>query len=140
MPDCLLDSNAISAVMQCDPNMERMLHALNAEEQVVTSVVVEGEILFGIARLPEGSRKRALAAALAGVLERLHDILDLDSSMAGRYAALKADLYARGLPIGENDLWIAATALEHGLVLVTRDVHFKSIPGLRIQDWSESQS
>ncbi|HEV8045487.1 MAG TPA: PIN domain-containing protein [Rubrobacter sp.] len=40
-----------------------------------------------------------------------------------------------GRPIPENDIWIAATALQHGLVLVTRDSHFEHVEGLRVERW-----
>ena len=43
-------------------------------------------------------------------------------------------LKAKGRPIPENDIWIAA-ALYHGLTLVSRDVHFAEVEGLRIADW-----
>ncbi len=54
---------------------------------------------------------------------------------ARRYAAIKNELRRQGRPIPENDLWIAATALEHGLLLVTRDEHFQHIGGLEIERW-----
>jgi predicted nucleic acid-binding protein len=40
-----------------------------------------------------------------------------------------------GTPIPENDVWIAAVALEHGWPLATRDAHFARVPGLTVQDW-----
>jgi predicted nucleic acid-binding protein len=42
-----------------------------------------------------------------------------------------------GRPIDTNDIWIAAVALVHGLVLVTSDEHFRYIPDLSIEDWSQ---
>jgi tRNA(fMet)-specific endonuclease VapC len=44
-------------------------------------------------------------------------------------------LRGEGRPIPENDLWIAATASEHGLVLVTRDEHFDRVEGLLVERW-----
>jgi tRNA(fMet)-specific endonuclease VapC len=51
------------------------------------------------------------------------------------YGELKAVLRDRGTPIPENDLWIAAIARQHDTPLVTRDVHFDAIPGLRVERW-----
>ena len=49
---------------------------------------------------------------------------------AEHYARLFVQLKRAGMPIPDNDLWIAALALEHDLQLITRDHHFKSIPQL----------
>jgi tRNA(fMet)-specific endonuclease VapC len=49
---------------------------------------------------------------------------------AEHYARLFVQLKRAGTPIPDNDLWIAALALEHDLQLITRDHHFKSIPQL----------
>jgi len=50
---------------------------------------------------------------------------------------LKAALRALGKPIPENDLWIAAVAIQHGLVRVSRDEHFQNLPGLEIERWED---
>ncbi len=54
---------------------------------------------------------------------------------ADAYARIKQSLAAVGMMIPENDLWIAAFALEHSLPLATRDEHFTRIPGLSMLDW-----
>jgi predicted nucleic acid-binding protein len=56
--------------------------------------------------------------------------LAIDAPVSHRYASLHRALRARGMPIPTNDLWIASLALEHGLVLYTRDRRFADIPGL----------
>ena len=53
-----------------------------------------------------------------------------DRETAEQYARLFVQLKRAGTPIPENDLWIAALALEHDLVLITRDRHFACIPQL----------
>lgn len=50
--------------------------------------------------------------------------------MSHRYAQIHKALRGRSKPIPTNDLWIAAIAIEHGLVVYTRDAHFKNVPGL----------
>jgi tRNA(fMet)-specific endonuclease VapC len=57
---------------------------------------------------------------------------------ARRYAELRLALKRAGRPIPSNDLWIAATCLRHGLVLVTADAHFTHCPGLVVENWLES--
>ena len=66
-------------------------------------------------------------------LIRPFEVLDVTVATARAYGALSRGLRQRGAPIGDNDIWIAATALVHGLPLVSRDAsHFGCIPGLRV--------
>ena len=58
--------------------------------------------------------------------------VDTDAPVSHRYAALHHALRLKGRPIPTNDLWIAAIAMEHGLVLYTRDAHFEAVPGLAL--------
>ena len=44
-------------------------------------------------------------------------------------------LQAKGRPLPENDIWVAAVALQHGLTLVTRDAHFNEITSLAVVAW-----
>lgn len=60
-------------------------------------------------------------------------VFPFNDAVAWRAASIFADLRRRGFPTGENDLWIAATAIEAGETLVTRNVkHFREIRGLKI--------
>ena len=135
MPDRLLDANAISAAMKRQETFEQYLAALPPDDALLTSVVVEGEIRFGIARLPHGRRKKGLGEAFLQILASLDGILAITRPIANRYAELKFDLWRRGRPMGENDLWIAATASAHRLTVVTSDAIFKNIRGLPVEHW-----
>ena len=53
----------------------------------------------------------------------------------GRFRTLKDQLAKAGTPIPDNDLWIAAVGLEHGLPVATRDQHFARVPGLEVFHW-----
>lgn len=55
---------------------------------------------------------------------------------ARHYAQIRWSLKQRGKPIPENDLWIAAACIQHSLPLLSRDAHFKLVPGLTVQDWT----
>lgn len=72
---------------------------------------------------------RALAAASA--------VLSCDAETAACYGELKASLRAKGTPIPENDLWIAALATQHGLTVASRDEYFDVVPGLVRVAWTE---
>jgi len=58
-----------------------------------------------------------------------------DQATTERYGQIKAELAQVGRPIPDNDLWIAAIARQHGLVLATRDAHFAHVPGLQTLTW-----
>ena len=55
-------------------------------------------------------------------------ILDVTAETAQRYAEIDGYLWSKGRPIPRNDVWIAASALEHGCVLITGDAHFRELP------------
>lgn len=66
-----------------------------------------------------------------------HEIIEITDDLAEHYARTRAILERRGVIIGGNDLWIAATALAHGATLVSANTgEFTRIPGLAIEDWS----
>jgi tRNA(fMet)-specific endonuclease VapC len=99
--------------------------------EVFLCVTVVGELLFGAAKSAKTDVNRSR-------IERLLDVCPLiahDLETAKRYGFLKAELRSRGRPIPENDLWIAATSLQHGLILVTEDRHFEHVDGLQVEAW-----
>jgi tRNA(fMet)-specific endonuclease VapC len=62
-------------------------------------------------------------------------VLGCDIETARRYGEIKNALRAKGRPIPENDIWIAAIALEHDLAVVTRDAHLNEIESLKVSPW-----
>lgn len=62
-------------------------------------------------------------------------VLTCDLQMARHYALLKMHLRVKGKPIPENDLWIAALAKQHDLILATYDNHFREIDDLTTVAW-----
>lgn len=100
-----------------------------AEKLYVNSVVL-GELLGGFAA---GTREAKNRAELSRFLESPRvEVLPITGLTADSYALVYAALRRKGQPIPTNDLWIAASALEHGAALLTRDAHFAQIEGLRI--------
>ena len=127
----LLDTNAISAVMRADTQMASWLSSLRADDRVVISTISRGEILFGLGRLPRGRRRADLEAKA----QKLFAALPCESippAAGDFYAGLKIAQQSRGLPLDENDLWIAATTLAINATLVSRDSDFQAIPGLAV--------
>jgi tRNA(fMet)-specific endonuclease VapC len=62
-------------------------------------------------------------------------ILSCDLQVAREFGRLKQGLRAKGRPLPENDIWIAAIASYHRLIMVTRDRHFRDIDDLPIAEW-----
>jgi len=127
----LLDTNAISDLMRAEKRIENWMAGLDPGDRLVTCTVVRGELLFGIARLPEGKRRTELELAGRRFLEALH--CEPIPKMAGDfYASIKLARQQRGLALDENDLWVAATALALGSTLVSRDADFARVDGLTV--------
>jgi predicted nucleic acid-binding protein len=119
MTRILLDTSAYSALLRGD---ERVRDALRQAEEVRVNPVVLGELLAGFLR---GRHRRRNEEELRQFLAspRVH-IVPIDEQTAERYALVLAALRRRGRPIPSNDLWIAASAAQHGLRLLTLDAHF----------------
>jgi tRNA(fMet)-specific endonuclease VapC len=124
----LLDTSAYSALQRGHPPI---LEVLRRSETVSVSAVVLGELYSGFRA---GNRRAKNTAQLAQFLSKPSvRVLNVTEETALRYAQVDAYLRKRGRPIPRNDVWIAAVALEHGLQLLTLDVHFREIPLLLIQ-------
>lgn len=119
----MLDTSAYSAFMRGKAWVKERLH--EADEIVLNPAVI-GEILAGFRR---GSRTRHNRALLAQFLDSPRVRVEaIDDETAERYAVILDDLRNRGIAVPTNDLWIAATAMQHGLLLLTTDRHFARVP------------
>ena len=92
--------------------------------RVYFTAVGEAELRYGVAILPAGKRRTALAQAIEGILEEdFRDrILPFDSQAADAYAAIAAARRAAGQVISQFDCQIAAIARAHGARVATRNV------------------
>lgn len=121
----LLDTNAYVAFKGGDP---ATLEIIRLAGEIRLSAVVLGELLAGFAL---GTREAENRRELSAFLESPRvSFTPVGGETAGFYAGLFARLRARRRPIPTNDLWLAATALEHGLAVATHDAHFDGIDGL----------
>ena len=131
----LLDTNAFSDLMREHPKMDARLAKVSSLHRAVICPVVRGEIRYGIERLPQGKRREELKTKAA----KLFAILPCEPmpEVAGdHYARVKLTRQRKGLALDENDLWIAATALALGAVLISRDSDFQQIDRLRVENWT----
>jgi len=125
MNPILLDTNAYVAFKRGDAEALAILRAANA---IGLSAVVVGELLSGFALgNREADNRRELSEFLASPRVML---LPVTEDTAGFYAHVYRQLRCKGKPIPTNDLWIAATALQHGFAVFSHDRHFAEIDGL----------
>ena len=124
----LLDTNIVIAVFAGEPEV---LARLQQQSAVFLSVPVLGELRYGaLASSRVEYNLERLDALARSIL-----VLGCDEGTAASYARVKAGLRSKGRPIPENDVWIAAIALQHELVLATRDSHFEHIASLSLELW-----
>lgn len=124
----LLDTNIIIALFNGDTSITARLQA--AGEVFIPSVAL-GELHFGAAH----SGKPEANAARIDDFAHTSTVVGIDAETARHYGRLKGALKKRGRPIPENDIWIAACAVQHGLILVSRDSHFTNLEGFDLQPW-----
>lgn len=124
----LLDSNIIIALFAGE---QVVLNAANEAEEVFVPSIVVGELYYGAQK----SNKRQMNVARVDSFAEANVILDCDQETARWYGQIKQQLQAKGRPLPENDIWIAAIAFQYGLTLVTRDNHFNEIDSLDIETW-----
>ncbi|ESX05315.1 transcriptional regulator [Mesorhizobium sp. LSJC268A00] len=129
----MLDTNILSDMIRNPAGKAASAAVRAGDGALCTSIVVASELRYGCAR------KRS-AKLLAKVEELLAEVpvLPLDVPMDNEYGALRAELEARGQPIGHNDLFIAVHACVLGTTLVTANTaEFRRIKGLTVENWLE---
>ena len=109
------------------PGIEESL----GDEECAISVITVSEILDGALRAT-GARRTQRRAFVEYLLAGLQAI-PITEAVARVHADIWADVATRGEPIGAHDLWIAATAIAHGLGVATGNASdFERVPGLRV--------
>lgn len=124
MSGFLLDTNVASEMVRPKPHPGVMQWVAAADESLLyLSVVTLGEIRKGIAARPDPARQARLESWLHGLVDRFSDrILPINLAVADRWGYLAGKCKAKGLTLPVVDGLLAATALQHDLILVTRNV------------------
>ncbi len=110
-----------------------------ADDALFVSVLTLGEIAKGITLLPDGQKKQELTAWLVGLERQFADrMMTIDRDIAILWGELTARGQAGGVVIPATDGLLAATALRHGLRVMTRNTrHFAATGALIIDPWSQ---
>jgi predicted nucleic acid-binding protein len=135
----VVDTNVVSEAMASRPSakvLDWMRRVPSAE--LFTTAITEAELLFGVALLPAGRRRRSLEDLIAGVLyeDFAGRILPFDSAAAREFAEIGLARRRAGRAISEPDAWIAAIARSRGASVATRNIaDFEGVGVTIIDPW-----
>ena len=127
MKRILLDTNTYSRLLTGD---EKVLSILAESDVVYMSIFVLGELYAGF---KGGNKEQKNTQLLKRFIQKpTVEILEATEETSKIFGQLKNDLKKAGTPLPINDVWIAAHTLESGSTLITYDIHFREIPGIRL--------
>lgn len=125
-----VDTNAVIAYREGIPTVCTLIEGADL---LFLPVVVLGELLYGALNSAKPQRNEQFTHKFSAQSV----LVPIDDAVAIRYATVRLQLKKIGRPIPENGIWVAATCLELGVPLLTRDGHFDHIHGLEVINWEE---
>jgi tRNA(fMet)-specific endonuclease VapC len=124
----LIDTSALIDAERRDTPFDKSIGG----EVATISVITVSELLHGVHRATDNATRLRRQAFVEQLLSEV-DPLEITPLVARTHAAIWAELEIAGNPIGAHDLWIAATALTHGMRVATANARdFERVPGLSI--------
>lgn len=127
MKRVVLDTNILIPLLR---NVANYTQLFREYDEVILPSIVVGEYKARLFATKIGEKNRqSLADYLADPNVRIAPIIDRTTDL---YAKVYQALRKEGTPIPQNDMWIAASALEHGADLATRDAHYRHVPMLTV--------
>ena len=127
----MLDTNIISDLIKNPQGKAAKRITKVGEDNICTSIIVAAELRYGCAR--KGSKR--LLKAVEDLLSEM-TILPFDVPADTEYGEIRSNLEAAGLPIGGNDLLIAAHAKATSTTVVTANTgEFKRVAGVKVENW-----
>lgn len=129
----LVDANVLSEATKPEPDRRVVDWLAREERELVVDPIILGELRFGILLLPRGRRRNRLEHWFEDGAARLHCVT-WDASTGLRWAKLLADLRVVGRAMPIKDSLIAATALTHGLAIVTLNLRDFAAAGVELID------
>lgn len=127
-----LDTNAVIAYRE---GISEVCTLIDDADVIILPVTVIGELLYGAFNSTKSKNNEKFVHQFVGYSL----VMQIDESVAARYARVRFDLKRRGNPIPENDVWIAAACLVLEVPLISRDDHFKFVPGLHVISWENTR-
>jgi tRNA(fMet)-specific endonuclease VapC len=127
----LFDTNACIHLMKLREPLAGRARDTGPSAIAITAITL-AEMWFGAAKSQHPRRSRADQDAFLAPFR----VLDFDAAAADCYASARAHLAAKGQPIGDRDLMIAAIAVANRLIVVTSNIsEFARVPGVVVEDW-----
>lgn len=123
----LLDTSAYSAFMR---GHDEIRAVVRTNEDIFLNSVVVGELMAGF--IKGGRRKKNEEELRRFLMSPRVSLVDVGEETAERYAVILNSLWQAGTPIPTNDIWIAASAMEYGLRVVTTDEHYDKISQIMV--------
>lgn len=118
----LLDTSAYSSFMRGHQEVKEVLQSAGS---ISVNPIVLGELQAGFQHGRHSEKNRTTLKQFL-VSPRVR-VVDMDEETAERYAVILNSLWTIGRPIPTNDLWIAASAMQYGLTILTTDAHFTHV-------------
>lgn len=131
----LLDTNHWSYLQRNHSIIVAHIQSLSDEAAIFMPVITQAELLAGVALAVSQQRQQQLQQFYSQIISEAITVLPVTSEVAQQYAIIFADLRRKGQPIPTNDIWIAAIAKAHHLILVSNDKHFQQVDGLQLENW-----
>ena len=128
MTQLMVDTSAYAAFKRGHASV---VHSLKRSAEILLPTIVLGELWAGF---EVGTRREQNRLELKSFLQSPRVVVaPINEETALRYATIHAHLRTLGWPIPTNDLWIAASAMEHGVTLLTADAHFLQVPQILVE-------
>lgn len=123
-----IDTSAYAAFKHGRPDA---IASIRSHERLIVPAIVLGELFAGFGL---GARAKQNRDELEEFLSSPRVVVAaVGEGTAECYASIFASLRRAGTPIPTNDLWVAASAMENGALLLTADAHFERIPQIRVR-------
>ena len=100
-------------------------------DEIAVSVITAAELELGVLRAPDPSSRAVRLGTLARV-RATYELLPVDSATASCFARLADEQLRAGRKPRRHDTWIAATALRHGVAVLTQDADFGAFESVRV--------
>lgn len=131
----LLDTNHWSFLQEEHPRIVARIRQLPEDASLFMSVVSQAELLGGAELVASEKRRRELLLLYRQAVATATEVLPITSEIAEEFARVHVALRRKGKPIETNDIWLAATARAHDLIVATTDPDFRHVDGLPLEDW-----
>ena len=118
----MLDTSAYAAFLRGNPEIKL---SLQQADEIFLNPVVLGELIAGFLMGKTEKKNRTILQDFLSSARMM--VAEIDEETSERYAVIVNHLRIKGTPIPTNDLWIAASAMQHGLKVLTTDKHYLEI-------------